>query len=456
VKRGFLIALVLLAPVLTEAKTPRELLSEGHVRVRVSTEPTRQVVIGQQTRFFVEILTDTWFTKAPAYPELTLEGAIALMPEQLGMNFTERIDGVTFAAQRRSYVIFPQRAGPLKIPSLRIRLGVSEDGKAGTPFTLSTPPLRLNVVLPAEAEGVDGLVTTPRLTVRDRWSKPLDDLKVGDAVERTVQMNAARALGMLLPDLAFVAPPGIAVYPHQPRIQDSVNRGQYRGERVETVTYVLQRPGEFTLPAIELHWWNLARGMLETETLEERTFEVSGAAGGTALVAPPDPWAPWRARLDQVLACLREHRLPLLLTILGAIVVARVGHRFLPELLAWRRKRQKRRHDSETQLFRELERSVGRRDVDALVRDFWRWRDRLVVDAPSLAQGGMRRAAEKSGFAEHWTELERRRYGGAAPAPSPADLRPALRAFRAELLSTGGRQAAPSGSFQLNPSGQRE
>lgn len=454
--RGFLIALVLLAPVLADARTPQELLAEGHVRVRVSTEPERQVVIGQQTRFFIEILTDTWFSKAPDYPELNLEGAIALMPEQLGSNYTERIDGVTFAAQRRSYVIFPQRAGPLELPSLRIRLGVSEDGKAGSPFWLKTPPLRLNVVLPAEAEGIDGLVTTPRLTVRDRWSKPLDGLKVGDAVKRTVQMNAEQALGMLLPELVFAAPPGIAVYPDQPRIQDSVNRGQYQGERVETVTYMLQRSGDFTLPAIEVHWWNTGSGVLETEILEERTFEVSGAAGGTAFAAPSDLLSWWRAHLARVLAYVREHRIVLFLALLGAIVGACMGHRLLPELLAWRRARQVRRRDSETRLFRELERSAGRRDFDAVVRDLWRWRDRMIVEAPSLAQGGLRRAAETSGFAEHWAEFEHHRYGGAAASPSPANLRPALRAFRAALLREAGPQVATAGRSALNPRDQRE
>ncbi len=95
---------------------PREQsLRDGRVRVRVSTEPEGRVVIGQQTRLFVDILTDTWFTQAPAYPDVDLDGAIALQPEQLGTNFTERIAGATYAAQRRSYVIFPQRAGPLEL-----------------------------------------------------------------------------------------------------------------------------------------------------------------------------------------------------------------------------------------------------------------------------------------------------------------------------------------------------
>ena len=114
-------ALAFLVVEAVSAMMPDELVREGHVRIRVRTDPAEQVVIGQQTRFFVEILTDTWFSEAPAYPELTIPGSIALMPESLGMNFTERIDGVTYSGQRRSYVIFPQRTGPLEIPSLPIR-----------------------------------------------------------------------------------------------------------------------------------------------------------------------------------------------------------------------------------------------------------------------------------------------------------------------------------------------
>ena len=454
-KRGLFIALGILVPALMGSRTPREILAEDHVRVRVSTEPTRQVVIGQQTRFFVEILTDTWFSKAPSYPELGLEGAIALMPEQLGTNFTERIDGKTFAGQRRSYLIFPQRAGHLEIPSLRIRLGVTEDGKAGAPFTISTRPLRLNVVRPAEVEGVRGLVTTPRLRVREEWTPPRGGLNVGDAVQRTVRMDADRALGMLLPKLVFEAPPGIAVYVDPPHILDQVNRGQYRGERVESVTYMLQRPGEFRLPAIDLPWWNSERGVLETETLEARTLEVGRAAGGASHPRPSDPSWPWRERLDSVWAYWWQRKLVLGLIASGALIAMLLVRRSLPAVVTRYRVQCQRRRDSERQLFRRLERSARQGDSDALVSDFWRWHDRLAIDGLRLERGTVGRAARASGFSECWTEFERRRYG-ADPSPSdPMDLRPALRAYRAALLSANRVQPAGGGVARLNPGAER-
>jgi hypothetical protein len=446
----WLVAWLLPVPGFAQADQAEMLHRDGHVRLRVGVLPAGEVIIGQQTRFFVEILTDTWFSKAPAYPELLIEGAIALMPEQLGSNFSERIEGVAFAGQRRRYLIFPQRAGPLKIPSVQIRLGVSEDGRAGQVFTLQTPPLELNVVLPAAAEGIDGLVTTPQLRIRDEWKNPLEGLRVGDAVERRVQINAEQALGMLLPELAFLVPTGIAVYSDQPRLSDHVDRGQYRGERIESVTYVMQQPGEFTLPAIEVHWWNSAAGRLETEKLTEQTLWVAKPIGAEALVTPTSSEPSWRARAAQFLSALWAHRLTAALMLVLAIVAALLTRRLIP----WLNERLQailiRRRNSEVFFFKALERSVRRRETAAIVQNYWRWRDRLVADVPQLSREDWRRAADTSGFAVSWSEFERARYGSSETPSGRIGLRPPppLRAFRTALFSQSKRGSVHRG---LNP-----
>ena len=442
-------AFALFVPLCGFANTSEELLGDGHVRVRVRTEPAEQVVIGEQTRLFVEIMTDTWFSKAPVYPELVIDGAIALLPEPFGSNFTERIDGVTFAAQRRSYLIFPERAGILEIPGLEIRLGVAEEGKAGTTFTVRTRPQRLNVIVPSEALGIDGLITTPRLEVYERWSRGTRDLKVGDAIERTVRMNADRALGMLLPEVTFTAPPGIAVYADRPRISDSINRGRYRGERVETVTYVLQRPGDFILPAIELPWWDPVQGSLEVAVLAERTLEVREIDEG---VARGEPDFSWRDVVAGLWENTRKHGLSLALAAFAAMLMVRLWRWLWPEFLVSRRARREKRLASESHLFRVLEKSVRHHDVDAIVYDFWRWRDRWFADAPSLGRGGFRQASESSGFAKPWAELERQRYRESSPSIDLAELRATLRDLREALRKGTEAQPAPAGSpLRLNP-----
>ena len=47
------------------------------------------------------------------------------------------------------------------------------------------------------------------------------------------------------------------MYPQPPVVQDHVERGAFTGERIQTVTYMCERPGAVTLPALSLPWWDV-------------------------------------------------------------------------------------------------------------------------------------------------------------------------------------------------------
>ncbi|MGY8736200.1 MAG: hypothetical protein ACKVIW_01630, partial [bacterium] len=131
-----------------------DLLESGRVQIRVHIDPNegQGIVVGQQTRLLIEILTDSRFSRAPQYPELTIQGAISLLPEQMGTNFTEPIDGTTFSGQRRGYVIFPQRTGTLSIPSLEIPVGVAGVDEADGSIVLRTAAIELHIGVRAGVE----------------------------------------------------------------------------------------------------------------------------------------------------------------------------------------------------------------------------------------------------------------------------------------------------------------
>src|SRR5262245_46682278 len=67
---------------------------------------------------------------------------------------------------------------------------------------------------------------------------------------------------MLLPQVALSGVDGLALYPAQPSLQDNLDRrtGALTSTRVDEATYMLERPGDFTLPAIDLAWWNVRDG----------------------------------------------------------------------------------------------------------------------------------------------------------------------------------------------------
>ena len=72
---------------------------------RASVAPGGAVVVGQPVTVGIEVLVPTFFRGAPAYDDIELEGAISFFNER-GTNFTERIEGQTWAGQRRSYTIY--------------------------------------------------------------------------------------------------------------------------------------------------------------------------------------------------------------------------------------------------------------------------------------------------------------------------------------------------------------
>jgi hypothetical protein len=111
---------------------------------------------------------------------------------------------------------------------------------------------------------------------------------VGEAFTCTVTLAALDVPGMLLPPLPSVEVEGLAVYPKPPQVQDQVERGDLTGKRIESVTYVCERPGRFTLPAVIMPWWDLKHQQVVRATLPAVTFEVEpGPVQSSEAAGPP-------------------------------------------------------------------------------------------------------------------------------------------------------------------------
>jgi len=436
--------------------SPEALIATGRVRIRVLTEPElgSEIVVGQQTRLLVEILTDTRFRRAPRYPALAIAGAITLMPEQMGTNFTERIDHKTYTGQRRSYVLYPQRAGTLEIPPIQIELAVEEHGSASPPFALQTAPLTIEI---SERSGIDerlGLVTTPRLRVVDEWTGLTGDLAAGDAVERTIRIKGEEVVGMLLPPLRFEAPPGVAVYADPPRIRDRINRGRYRSERTQTVTYILKERGSFQIPAIDVPWWNVEDHQLEVERLDAQTIDVTGSLfGSPGDAAASNRLASFGSRSAHFLRDLgrrlAEHWFGLL-SIGGLVIVVAISLRaFGPTVREGVQQALRKHLESERRAFSALDRAVKSQNRKNIVAAYWAWRDRLQQSDPHITELSAQRIPEDPRISGAWREFEAGHYQNAPDVDYPVssrELRDELRRLRVHLLSTARQTRSASSS----------
>lgn len=386
----------------------------AEVRIDAYAEPEGDVYLGQRVRLMVDVRTDTWFASAPRYPELKIDGTIALLPEAFGINFTKREGGTTWAGQRQRYVLFPQRVGQLTVPPIDIPLAVSIDGKAGKTQVMTTPSVTINIVAPPGSADVPAFVTTPRLRVNEEWDGEFEDLKVGDAITRRITQSAEDVFALLLPAIEFGEIEGLGVYPGTPELDDRVDRGTYAAVRTDHVTYVLQSEGDYELPAIDIHWFDLSRKRMITETLDPLEITVlpnPDAVLGVAEPAEEDSSTgieeAVRVALDWLAANI--HWLTLIAGALFAL--HRLWRRLVPGWIRSLRELRERYQQSEARYFDELIRAVQSNDEDKAVACFWRWADRLPGKTPPLTLEALADESGGQDLSVTWHEIGARRYG---------------------------------------------
>ena len=248
------------------------------VILKTSLEPDANLVVGQQVQFHVDLLVDTWFTKASQVPEIKIPGAITLLPVGTSVNFRERIQGKSYSGQRRSYYIFPQKTGEYQIPPLEISLTPAQPGKlSAETITLATPVQKFTTQIPFELAKLqlDYAITTPQLTVEDSFDRDLTGLTIGDTFKRTVTVKGTDVLGSVLPALDPGHNDGLAAYPQSAKIDNYFDRGRLTGKRSESVTYVVEQPGNYDLPEIRVVWWNTSSQSLQTEVISAISVKVN-------------------------------------------------------------------------------------------------------------------------------------------------------------------------------------
>lgn len=181
--------------------------------------------------------------------------------------------GQVFNLMEQKYLVFPEAAGPLKVPAYTLTLA----GQTNTPRQVSSEPLAVEV-RPAAAQQSRGFwLPASQLSLTDSL-QGTTTLTVGESVERTLTLTAhgirADALPALMPLKNELATIDIIDIQRSER-QD--NQGLI-STRAETVRITPHERGEITLPEITLPWWDTRQDRSQTITLASQQI--------TALPAP--------------------------------------------------------------------------------------------------------------------------------------------------------------------------
>jgi hypothetical protein len=334
--------------------------------VRARLEPAKSILVGQPVRLVVSVFVPNYFTGTPDFPGFEIENAIVVLPQDRPENSNTQIGGVSYAGITETYVIYPQQAGDFHLPSAQIVVPYAVAPPKSTTALVALPALSFHADIPAAARGLDYFLPTTSLKIQQRWSAPLHGLRTGDSIERTITVTATKMQAMLIPPLPLDAPTGIRVYPEEPAVEDQkTDRGDFvYGRRTQSAKYFLSKAGDYTLPQIELKWWDLSSNRLVTATLPAVHFTASSNPNSTAEL-PPEP-VPTPAMPIQKASLWKRYKSWFMLAALCCIAVigaAWISWQFLPpiyrDLRAWR----ERRSHSEAAYFRHLRRACVRSDA---------------------------------------------------------------------------------------------
>jgi hypothetical protein len=247
-----------------------------------------------------------------------------------------------------------------------------------------------------------------------------------------------------------VAVDGLTLYPAQPSLDEkTVGRADtMTSTRVDSATYMLEKPGDHLLPAIDVRWWDLASGKVETIHLDAIALHVAAGLGSQANAPRASAWA-------EVVGLVLDHWR---LAVLAAIALA-VTAWFLPRgvrtiAAGWRR-RHRQYLQSEAWSFRQWRRTARSGDAKATYFALLGWLQRFEPLAPDHSLETLKAAAQDATLDREIGTIERQLFApgrGSSTSWSGTKLLRRVSAVRKTLQRRPARdETAYSLPRRLNP-----
>jgi hypothetical protein len=195
------------------------------------------------------------------------------------LRYSERvIDGKRYRVYERHYAVLPIASGALAIGGA----AVSGRDASGKSIELPAPELTLTVeAAPPASAWPTGASWLParRVELREEDASVATGtrvLKLGEALTRTLHIEAEGIDAAALPDLA-VDTPGWRVHADAPQLANRVVGHAMVGARSQRLHWVATSGGSLALPALGIDWWNV----------EARAWRRSELPGATVTVLGP-------------------------------------------------------------------------------------------------------------------------------------------------------------------------
>ncbi len=402
--------------------------------LRSKFEPAR-VIVGQPATLQIDVLAPNFMTAPPVMPDFQIRNAVT---RALGrINLSEQISGNSYAGIRFEFAIFPQEAGTFEVAGQEVKVTYAAEPPKSREATLRTPAVRFEGFVPDAAASLDPFVSGAKLAVEQKVERSAENLKVGDSVTRTVTVTAEGTPAMLLPPAGAAEIAGLKAYPAQPVLQDRIDSrsGSLTATRTDRITYMLEKPGNYTLPGIEIAWWSVGGNSVERARADPVTLHVApnpALPAGTASRQTAD--AHWQSLVDVAVA-----RWPLILLAIAALcAVVWLTPRAVRSLVETYRRRRETYLASEAWSFAQLRTAARHGDAGVAYSELLRWLQRFASVVPGGTLAALKKAADDPELDRQIALMEQQLYGR-SPEAGVWSSRPLMRRLSAARRRLGRR-----------------
>ena len=217
--------------------------------------------------------------------------------------YNTKIKGMTYRVTERKYAIFPQQSGTMAVEPLVLTAEVITDdprsrynnffnNQSTQTKRILSKAINLNIqAVPASFNGEHWL-PAKQLSLKETWSNDALQVKVGEPITRTLTIFAKGATSSQLPDLSLQhLNPELKIYPDQAVINDQQNGDGVIAMREQKIAFIPSTAGNFTLPAIDVSWFNTQTEKMELAQLPAVTLAAvaSQPVNSTINNAPTTP-----------------------------------------------------------------------------------------------------------------------------------------------------------------------
>jgi hypothetical protein len=152
--------------------------------------------------------------------------------------------------------IFPKASGALRIPPVRVSgaVAISKDEREG--FALKKEAMQLDIKPPPDAFTGPAWLVARQAEIVEHWSKPLDELRVGDHVTHTVEATVTGVTGGHLPELEHGRSSGLTILPGLSDRSTEVTPNEVIGRISRTFELRIDTDQPINISPVRLVWWN--------------------------------------------------------------------------------------------------------------------------------------------------------------------------------------------------------